>query len=202
MSKIVELRKTNTKLNLENIEEKFSKIISSEEWGKLQEAYNKASNVFMFGHGGNMAVADHAAVDSSRLTNKNIVAPGSGIVATSLIADTSFNDWIKNWVKQSSRGLDLKNSLAIGFSCSLGNASSNAIMTALNYCDEIGIQSALISAQYKPMGNSDVIKVVQNVELYHTSEILSLALTYQLIHGAGFNCPSIIKKSKKKDPHS
>ena len=48
MSKIVELRKTNTKLNLENIEEKFSKIISSEEWGKLQEAYNKASNVFMF----------------------------------------------------------------------------------------------------------------------------------------------------------
>ena len=61
-------------------------------------------------------------------------------------------------------------------------------MTALNYCDDVGIQSALISAQYKPMGNSDVIKVVQNVELYHTSEILSLALTYQLI----------IKKSKNK----
>ena len=75
MSKIVELRKADTKLNLENIEDKFSKIISSEEWGKLQEAYNKSTNVFMFGHGGNMAVADHAAVDSSRLTDKNVMAP-------------------------------------------------------------------------------------------------------------------------------
>ena len=197
MSKIVKLDNLNSPLNLEKIEDKFNNIINSTEWKKLQQAYNKSNNIFMFGHGGNMAVADHAAVDSSRLTDKNIIAPGSAVLSTSLIADTSFNDWIMTWVKQRSRGLDKSKCLAIGFSCSLNNASSNSILSGLNYCESEGMKAALISAQYKPMGNSDVIKIVQNVELYHTSEILSLALTYQLIHGAGFTCPSIIKKSQK-----
>jgi len=185
-------------LDLENIESKFKKIVSSEEWKKLQKAYNKSTHVFMFGHGGNMGVADHAAIDSSRLTDKNIIAPGSAVVSTSLIADTSFNDWIMHWVDMRSRGLDKTKCLAIGFSCSLTNASSNAIVTAMNFCDDKGMTACLMSAQYKPCGNSDVIKIVQNVENYHTSEILSLALTYELIHGAGFTCPSIIKKAKEK----
>lgn len=197
MTKIVELKKVNTSLNLEKIEDKFNKIISSDEWERLQAAYNKSTTVFMFGHGGNMAVADHAAIDGSRHTDKNIIAPGSAVLSTSLIADTSFNEWIVNWIKQRSRGIDKSKCLAIGFSCSLNNASSNSILAGLNYCETQGMKAGLISAQYKPMGNSEVIKIVQNVELYHTSEILSLALTYQLIHGAGFTCPSIIKKSKK-----
>ena len=196
MSEVVKLNSFQSPLNLEEIEDKFNRIIKTDEWKRLQLAYKNSKNIFMFGHGGNMAVADHAAVDSSRLTDKNIIAPGSAVLSTSLIADTNFNDWIMNWVKQRSRGIDKKNCLAIGFSCSLNNASSNSILTALNYCEDEGMKAGLISAQYKPMGNSQVIKIVQNVELYHTSEILSLALTYQLIHGAGFVCPSIIKKKK------
>ena len=198
MSKVIKLKNFENSLNLEGIEEKFNKIIATDEWNRLQSAYNKSNTVFMFGHGGNMAVADHAAVDGSRLTDKNIIAPGSAVLSTSLIADTNFNDWIMNWVKHRSRGIDKSNCLAIGFSCSLSNASSNSILTALNYCESKGMKAGLISAQYKPMGNSEVVKIVQNVELYHTSEILSLALTYQLIHGAGFTCPSIIKKKHNK----
>ena len=185
-------------INLENIENKFEKIVSSEEWKKLQELYNKSTHVFMFGHGGNMAVADHAAIDSSRLTNKNVIAPGSGTLCTSIIADTNFNDWIMNWIDMRTRGLDCSKCLAIGISCSLNNASSNAVVTALNWADDNGIKTALFSAQYKPCGNSNIVKIVQNVEFYHTSEILSLALTYELIHGAGFTCPSILKNAKNK----
>ena len=184
-------------LNLEKIESKFKKIVSSTEWKHLQNKYNQSEHVLMFGHGGNMAVADHAAVDSSRLTSKNVIAPGSGTLCTSIIADSNFNDWIMNWIKMRTRGIDNAKCLAIGFSCSLNNESSNAIVTALNWCDEENISTAMISAQYNPCGNSDIIKIVQNVELYHTSEILSLALTYELIHGAGFICPSILKKCKK-----
>jgi len=40
--------------------------------------------------------------------------------------------------------------------------------------------------------------VSQDVTLYHTSEILSLALTYQLTHSSGFECPSIIKKARQR----
>ncbi len=186
------------KIQLENIEEKFNKIIKSKEWDKLQTAYNNATNIFFFGHGGNMAVADHGAIDSSRLTNKNIIAPGSAITATSLIADTDFDSWMTNWMETRSIGLDPSKCLAVGFSCSLNNASANCIVNALNWADENNIDTAMISAQYNPCGNPNIIKVVQDVEFYHTSEILSLMLTYQLVHGAGFDCPSILKKCKVK----
>jgi hypothetical protein len=186
------------KIQLENIEERFDNIIKSSEWSKLQKSYNDATNIFFFGHGGNMGIADHGAIDSSRLTDKNIIAPGSAITVTSLIADANFNSWIKNWLETRSRGLDKSKCLAIGFSCSINNESSNCIVEALNWADKNNIDTAMISAQYNPCGNTDIIKVVQNVEYYHTSEILSLMLTYQLIHGAGFNCPSILKKCKIK----
>ncbi len=186
------------KIKLENIEDKFNKIIETEEWLKLQKSYSNATNVFFFGHGGNMGVADHAAIDSSRLTDKNIIAPGSAITVTSLIADNDFNSWVKNWLETRSRGLDNSKCLAVGFSCSLNNESSNCIVNALNWADENKMDSAMISAQYNPCGNPNITKIVQNAEYYHTSEILSLALTYQLIHGAGFECPSILKKCKTK----
>ena len=34
-------------------------------------------------------IADHAAIDSSRPTNKNIMSPGSGIEAIPIITDTN-----------------------------------------------------------------------------------------------------------------
>ena len=76
-------------LNFENIEEKFKKIVESEEWQSLQNKFNSAQTIFVLGHGGNMAVADHAAVDITRLSNgtKNAMCPGSCVVATSLIND-------------------------------------------------------------------------------------------------------------------
>ena len=58
--------------------------------------------IFILGHGGNLAVADHASADISRLSNgtKNAQAPGSAIVATSLINDTSFDDWMVQWLRR------------------------------------------------------------------------------------------------------
>lgn len=181
-------------LDLENIEDKFKTIIDSEEFKKLQEVYNKAEHVFMFGHGGNMAIAEHAAVDASRLTDKNVHAPGGGVLCTSIQSDTSFDEWLESWLTIRSRGLDSSKCLAIGISCSLNTQSANAVVRGLNWASERGMKTGMVSAQYNPCGNSDIIKVVQSVEYYHTSELLSLALTYQLIHGAGFKCPLILKK--------
>ena len=49
--------------------------------------FDNASKIALIGNGGNLAVADHAAVDTSRLTNKLGLCPGSGILASSLLYD-------------------------------------------------------------------------------------------------------------------
>tara|TARA_A100001201_G_scaffold33046_1_gene35579 strand:- start:1194 stop:1757 length:564 start_codon:yes stop_codon:yes gene_type:complete len=185
------------KLELENFERTFDRIISSTEWEKLQNSYNKAENIFFLGHGGNMAVADHAAVDSCRLSGKNIISPSSAIVSTSFIADDNFHNWLKNWLDIRTKYLNKNNCLVVAFSCSINNESANSIVNALNWADDQGIDTAMISAQYNPCGNPNIVKIVQDVEYYHVSEIISLALTYQLIKGYGVDCPSILKKCKK-----
>ena len=71
-------------LNIENIEEKYYRTVHSNDWDKFQEKFNNCSNIFVLGHGGNLAVADHAAIDITRLSNgtKNAQCPST--VVTSL----------------------------------------------------------------------------------------------------------------------
>ena len=80
-------------MNIENIGHRFTEIVNTPEWAELQEKYNKCDDIYVLGHGGNMGVADHTAVDMTRLSNgtKNAMCPGSCVVATSLINDTSFD---------------------------------------------------------------------------------------------------------------
>ena len=62
-------------LDIENFDSKFKDIVQSSEWKQLQNVFNSCKNVFLFGHGGNMGIADHAAIDMTRLTDKNVIAP-------------------------------------------------------------------------------------------------------------------------------
>ncbi len=185
-------------LDIENFERKFEHIINSEQWRTLESAFDKAEFVYIFGNGGNMGVADHAAIDISRLTNKNAQCPGSGVRATSIIGDTNFEDWFKTWLEMVSRGVDPKKCLVIGLSCSTVGASSNSIVNALNWAIENGMQASLFSAQPKINLDKKIIPITQYTKYYHTSEILSLTLTYQLTHAAGFDCPTISKKAQQR----
>ena len=87
-------------LNFENLDEKFVKTVNSNSWKELQEKFNRCNEIYVLGHGGNLAVADHAAVDITRLSNgnKNAICPGSGVVATSLINDVGFEQWMVSWL--------------------------------------------------------------------------------------------------------
>ncbi len=186
-------------LDIEQIESKFVSIVSTEEFKQLQKLYNKAKHVFFFGHGGNMSIAEHAAIDASRLTNKNVYAPGGGVIVTSIQGDTNFNDWMMNWLDIRTRNLNKDECLAIGLSCSTNGASSDCVATALNWAAENEIPCALWAAQPKEKGiNSRVVQIIQHAKHYHTSEILSLTMTYQLIHEAGFICPTISKKAQQR----
>ena len=87
---------------------------------------------FLVGNGGNLAVCDHGAIDIARLTNKSASAPGSGILSSSLINDTSTNSG-KEWIQICLRGFDknhISDSLLIGVSSS---GYSKNICLALDY---------------------------------------------------------------------
>ena len=53
----------------------------------------------------------------------------------------------------------------------------------------------MFTATRKTTVSDDVVQVIQDTVHYHTSEILSLILTYQLIHGEISLCPTISKKA-------
>ena len=142
----------------EGFYEKFSSILNSEEWKKCQNDFNECTNILAVGNGGNLAVCDHAAIDISRLTDKSATAPGSGILASSLINDASHDLWVKNWFSIATRGWpkdQLSKIMLIGISSS---GYSKNICTALDDAHKIGCKTALISAQ-KPKidGNYNTI---------------------------------------------
>ena len=75
-------------LDFENLGDLFVKTVHSDQWQELQKKFNNSNDIYVLGHGGNLAIADHAAVDITRLSNgtKNAMCPGSAVVATSLVA--------------------------------------------------------------------------------------------------------------------
>ena len=185
-------------LDIENFDNKFKSIVQSSEWKQLQNVFNNSKHIFLFGHGGNMGVADHAAIDMTRLTNKDVIAPGSGVLTTSIISDESFETWLAKWLEFRSRGKDLSDCLAVGISCSTSGASSDSLVYGLNWAKQNGMNTCLFSAQPKEDLEEGIISINQNCTNYHTSEIMSLTLTYELIHGAGFKCPTIAGKAQQR----
>ena len=83
-------------------------------------------------------------------------------------------------------------------SCSTTGASSNSLVNALNYAVDNGMNGCLWSAQPKEDLDVRILPISFDVINYHTSEILSLALTYELIHSAGFKCPTIAGKATQR----
>ena len=163
--------------------------IGTFEWSSLQDSVNKAKTIILVGHGGNLAVADHISVDITRLTNyqKSTICPGSAIVATSFINDSTFDNWMTCWLKSLLPSLDIQQTLLIGISSS---GRSDDISNLFQEAEKINMKTALITAKKSEKIKSD-IQVVTNAKSYHSSEIIALALGYQLVHGFGYNCPDI-----------
>ena len=107
-------------LDIGDIDARLSLIEASPSWQALTTAFTRSTNVVVVGHGGNLAIADHIAVDISRLTNqtKSTFSPGSAIAATSFINDTSFEDWMVSWFQSFSSSINLSSTLVIGISSS------------------------------------------------------------------------------------
>ena len=183
-------------IDIEDIGEKFFQVVSSAEWKEFQEKYNKCNDIYVIGHGGNLAVADHTAIDLTRLsmksnTGKNAVSPSSAVVVTSLINDSSFEDWIVQWLEARTRTRtpeQIKNSLVYAISSSGTSIDS---IKALQWASKKGMQTVVLTGQPLPVEIDNLTQVVLETKYYHTGEVLALLLQYQLTHGSGATCPAI-----------
>tara|TARA_R110001606_G_scaffold57578_1_gene138672 strand:+ start:104 stop:1078 length:975 start_codon:yes stop_codon:yes gene_type:complete len=180
-------------MNIENIGMRFTEIVNTPEWKDLQKKYNKCDDIYVLGHGGNMGVADHTAVDMTRLSNgtKNAMCPGSCVVATSLINDTGFDQWMVAWLQQrtSTRTKSqMKRSLVYGISSS---GKSKDVNKALQWAADNGMEVCLITGKEIIEKIEGLTQIVLGVDYYHTAECLTLLLQYQLTHGSGKECPPI-----------
>ena len=187
-------------LNFENLDEKFVRIVNSENWQDLQDKFNSSNDIYVLGHGGNLAVADHAAVDITRLSNgtKNAMCPGSGIVATSLINDVGFDQWMVAWLSQrtcTKNKTQQKKSLVLGVSSS---GTSTDVLKALQWASDQGMKVAMITSRPLNVKVPKLTVVELGAEYYHTAEVLTLLLTYELTHGSGNVCPPIGKNTPEE----
>jgi hypothetical protein len=97
------------------------------------------------------------------------------------------------------RGLPKEKCLVIGLSCSTNGKSSECVVAALNWAVENGIPCSMWAAQPKETGiDESIVQVIQHAKYYHTSELLSMAMTYELVDGAGHECPTISKKARMR----
>jgi phosphoheptose isomerase len=187
-------------LDTENIDGKFKQVVASPEWVELQEKFNNCDDIYVLGHGGNMAVADHTAIDITRLSSgqKNAMCPGSATVATSLINDTNFDQWMVDWlrVRTTTRTpSQLRRSLVYGISSS---GKSTDVIKALQWATENGMQAAVVTGHPLPVKVEGLTQVVLGTKYYHTTEVLTLFLQYQLTHGSGRECPPIGNNSPEE----
>jgi len=180
-------------LNFENIGQRFVSVVNTPEWKELQKKFNRCDDIYVLGHGGNLAIADHAAVDMTRLSNgtKNAMCPGSAVVATSFINDTNFEQWMVSWLTArttTKTKTQMKRSLILGVSSS---GKSMDIIKALQWGQDNNMEVAMITSHAIPAEISTLTEVVLGANYYHTAEVLTLLLSYQLTHGSGKICPPI-----------
>ena len=180
-------------LNYENLIGRFEEVIHSKEWSDLQNKFNKSNNIYILGHGGNLGVADHAAADITRLSNGQRLAqaPGSAILATSLINDTDWDQWMVSWMEAFTRNRteeQISQSLVLGISSS---GRSKDIIKALQWANTRGLNVACITSHplSEKVENCTIVEL--GAEYYHTAEVLTLLLTYELTHGSGCATPPI-----------
>ena len=162
--------------NFSTMDANFDVVRQSSQWHELVNAFKNAKKIGYIGHGGNLAIADHASIDAARLSGKQTVSLGSAIWCTSLINDHK-EKWISKWIGM------IDADLILLFTAS---ATDKAFDVAVDYCIEKNIDYCVISGV-----NKFAKQIHLNLLTYHEYEVAALALSYELLNAGGYHCPEI-----------
>ena len=134
-------------------------------------------------------MGSHAADDCTRLLPKLVQSLDSQCLLTSVANDYGYNNTFVRWLElfEKSDSLD-KSSMILGLSCS-GNSKN--VISALHWANKNNFNCSLISGQKSVVLPDDINQVSLNATYFHTTEVLTLILFYELIHHCGGQCPSI-----------
>jgi phosphoheptose isomerase len=189
-------------INTENIESKFHSLIKTQKWLKFTELLNEVEDVYVIGNGGNWAVGSHGACDNLKMSkNKRFFSPDSTAYITAAANDWGYQNVFLNWLKHQNKTGALSNgkSMVIGLSSS-GN--SNNIIKAFKWASENNIPSCFITGQESEelakYPSLDTIEINLDVEYYHSAEILTLWLFYEMVHVSGSGVSQNKKQKNKK----
>ena len=163
------------------IEKELEQMQSNSVYKDFISKFVDCKTVGYVAHGGNLGIADHAAIDATRHTDKMCYAPGSGVVTTSLINDFD-SLWQREWIRRSK--LD-------AYVILTASGSSTSISRAVNYLEVQNIPHIVLTGIAHNFKN----QVVLDLEHYHEYEVAALAATYMMLDTGGYNCPKINEKS-------
>lgn len=178
-----------TALSIEKISKALNLIYQSKTWNQAIKIFKKSKKVYYLGHGGNLAICDHAATDLSRLTDKIGICPGSAVVTTSYINDFGWNNWLEVWIKKEIKTNSKKNVCAIIITSTY---KSKDVINAQKFLLKEKIPVIVFTVKKsKNKISKFYVELQLDVNTYHDAEVCSLGLTYDLITASGYKCPKI-----------
>lgn len=182
-------------IDFENIEEKCDTAANSKEYERLVEKVSKAKKIFLIGNGGLHYVASHMATDLSRLIpDKAVFSFDSVGFITSNANDHGYNKIFIRWLDTITPSDKPEDCLVIGLSCS-GNSPN--IIETLHWAEDRNIATFLISGTDSEQLRDDIDELPIRCEYFHTVEVATLMIFYDLIHRTGNHCPSIDQEKRR-----
>lgn len=181
-------------IDFENIEEKFDATLATPEWEQFTKDFQNSSDIYIVANGGLWAVGNHAADDCTRLfakagIQKHISTIESQCLMTSIANDYGYNNLFLRWLELAKQTGKMKDdAMIIALSCSGG---SKNVVSCCHWAKKNGYKTAMIAGQDRGVLEEGINNVVLDCNYFHTVEVLTLILFYDLIHACGAECPSI-----------
>lgn len=184
--------------DFENDHIKFEKSIKSDDYFRLLKKIEKNRKIFILGNGGLMDISSHGAADLSRLIpGKSFRAFNDCGYLTSNGNDFGFESIFTKWLNDTILNIENKNEvLIIGLSCS-GNSSN--VINALQWGEDNGYATFLISGVKSIKKPESVDELTFDCKYFHTTEILTMKLFYDIVYKNGSHCPDIAGEIKRKE---
>ena len=177
-------------IQFENIEKKLDEVIKSDIYAEFIEKVKKAEQIYLIGNGGLHFVASHMATDLSRLIPDKVVRTFDTIgFITSTSNDWGFENLFTRWLELTAKVTSAPDkTLIVGLSCS-GNSTN--VVNAMRWAQENSYEPFMITGQKSAALDAKVAELVLNCEYFHTVEVLTMMILYDVIHKTGNHCPSI-----------
>ena len=177
------------KIDFENITDKCESAINTSEYNELIKKVKIAKKIYLLGNGGLHYVSSHMATDMTRLIPDKVAFSYDSVgFITSSANDFGFNELFVRWLETITGIEDSSQCLVIGMSCS-GNSAN--VVKALHWSNERSFETFMISGQKSNILNHKISELNLNCEYFHTVEVLSMMIFYDLIHQTDNKCPSI-----------